>query len=47
MEAGWNTVVDADSGQIVEAMRSFRPKGVHPNLYGDGHAAEKIAELLI
>jgi len=47
VEAGWNTVVDADSGQIVEAMRSFRPKGVHPNLYGDGHAAEKIAELLI
>jgi UDP-GlcNAc3NAcA epimerase len=46
VEAGWNVAVDADSEKIADAMRNFRPKGVHPNLYGDGHAAEKIAELL-
>ena len=46
VESGWNAVVDADSERIAEAIRDFRPKGVHPNLYGDGHAAEKIADLL-
>ena len=46
VEAGWNVVVDSDSDQIAEAMRAFRPSGVHPNLYGDGHASEKIAGLL-
>ena len=47
VEAGWNTVVGSDAGRIAEAIRSFRPKGKRPDLYGDGHAAEKIAELLI
>jgi UDP-N-acetylglucosamine 2-epimerase len=46
VEAGWNVVVDADSAQIADALRSFRPKGVRPKLYGDGHAAEKIVGLL-
>jgi UDP-GlcNAc3NAcA epimerase len=46
VEAGWNVAVDADAAKIADALRSFRPKGVHPNLYGDGHAAEKIADLL-
>jgi UDP-GlcNAc3NAcA epimerase len=46
VEAGWNVAVDADAAKIADALRTFRPKGVHPNLYGDGHAAEKIAELL-
>ena len=46
VEAGWNVTVGADSSQIAEALRTFRPHGVHPDLYGDGHAAEKIAALL-
>jgi UDP-GlcNAc3NAcA epimerase len=46
IEAGWNVLAGWDTEQIAEAMRAFRPKGVHPDLFGDGHAAEKIAELL-
>jgi UDP-GlcNAc3NAcA epimerase len=47
VDAGWNSVVGSDSGRIAEAIRSFRPKGKRPDLYGDGHAAEKIGELLV
>jgi UDP-GlcNAc3NAcA epimerase len=47
VEAGWNALVDADPDQIAEAIRTFRPKGVRPNLYGDGHASEKISRLLV
>jgi UDP-GlcNAc3NAcA epimerase len=46
VEAGWNTLVGWDSVRIAEAMRSFRPTGKRPVLFGDGHAAEKISELL-
>lgn len=46
VEAGWNVTVGADSAKIAEALQDFRPTGVHPNLYGDGHAAARIADLL-
>lgn len=46
LEAGWNVLVGADSKKIAEAMRTFRPKGKRPDLFGDGHAAEKISTLL-
>ena len=46
VEAGWNVLAGWDAVQIAEAMRTFRPKGVHPDLFGDGHAAEQIADLL-
>jgi UDP-N-acetylglucosamine 2-epimerase len=46
VEAGWNVLVGADSQRIAEAMRSFRPKAARPNVFGDAHAAEKIAALL-
>jgi UDP-N-acetylglucosamine 2-epimerase len=46
IEAGWNVLAGWDTERIAEAMRTFRPKGVHPDLFGDGHAAEKLAELL-
>jgi len=47
VDAGWNVLVGADSQRIAEAMRNFRPKSARPNLFGDAHAAEKIAALLI
>ena len=43
---GLEVLVGADSQRIAEAMRGFRPKAARPNLFGDGHAAEKIAALL-
>lgn len=46
VEAGWNVLVGWDSTQIAGAMREFRPNGSRPDLFGDGHAAEKIGELL-
>jgi UDP-GlcNAc3NAcA epimerase len=47
VEAGWNVLVGADVKKISEAMRTFRPKGKRPDLFGDGHAAEKIAGLIV
>jgi UDP-N-acetylglucosamine 2-epimerase len=46
VQAGWNTLVGADCGAIVEAARSFAPPASRPALYGDGLAAEKCIDLL-
>jgi len=46
IEAGWNILVGADAKKIADAMRTFRPEGKRPDLFGDGHAAEKISALL-
>jgi UDP-N-acetylglucosamine 2-epimerase len=47
VEAGWNVVVGADMARIIQAVRSFMiPSGVHPGLYGDGHAAGQIVQTL-
>jgi UDP-N-acetylglucosamine 2-epimerase len=46
VQAGWNIIAAADSARIVQAVRAFKPPAEHPPLYGDGHAAERIAALL-
>jgi UDP-GlcNAc3NAcA epimerase len=46
VEAGWNRLVGTDPARIVEAVREAAPGPEHPPLYGDGHAAERIADLL-
>ena len=48
VEAGWNRLVGADAERIAAAAKESsavidRP---HPVLYGDGHAAERIAAIL-
>jgi UDP-GlcNAc3NAcA epimerase len=43
VEAGWNVLVGASRGAIVNAARSFVPPPARPPLYGDGHVADKIA----
>jgi UDP-N-acetylglucosamine 2-epimerase (non-hydrolysing)/UDP-GlcNAc3NAcA epimerase len=40
VEAGWNTLVDLDPPLVLAAL-SRRPPAEHPELYGDGHAAER------
>jgi UDP-GlcNAc3NAcA epimerase len=40
VQAGWNTLVDLDTGQALAALERPRP-GTRPQLYGDGHAAER------
>jgi UDP-GlcNAc3NAcA epimerase len=46
VKAGWNTIVGCDSAKIIEGVRSFVPSGSHPELYGDGFAAQKCVGLL-
>jgi UDP-GlcNAc3NAcA epimerase len=46
VDAGWNRLVGTDPEAIAEAMRSFRPQGDRPELFGDGHAAERVVECL-
>jgi len=46
VEAGWNRLVGADPVAIAQGAREFRPTGSPPPLFGDGHAAERIAVVL-
>jgi UDP-GlcNAc3NAcA epimerase len=46
VEAGWNCLVGANRTAIVQAARDFHPVGSPPPVFGDGHAAERIASLL-
>lgn len=46
VSAGWNVLVGTDAAAIAESMRGFRPRGVRPDLFGDGHAAERVVEAL-
>jgi UDP-N-acetylglucosamine 2-epimerase len=43
---GWNTIAGADTQRIVRAVREAHVPAEHPQLYGDEHAAERIAALL-
>jgi UDP-N-acetylglucosamine 2-epimerase len=47
IQAGCNTLVDAASDRIVKAVENVKYKVSTKGLYGDGHAADLIAELLI
>ncbi len=47
VEAGWNLLVGDDREAIVRAACEFHPTGTPPPLFGDGHAAERIAALLM
>lgn len=46
LNTGWNRLAGADKDRILAAARGFSPPTIHPLLYGDGHAAEKILKLL-
>ena len=46
VETGANTLVDDDPDRLVETVAAARMPDERPPLYGDGHAAEKIAEAL-
>ena len=48
VEAGWNVLVDADKELIIDKAFSHEPPANAPeNLYGDGRAGEKIADILM
>ena len=46
VEAGWNRLVGAQLKTIRSAYKTWHPQGERPALYGDGHAASKICDLL-
>jgi UDP-N-acetylglucosamine 2-epimerase len=45
VEAGWNTLVDLDRDAALAALER-RPPGERPKLYGGGHAAERVCDVL-
>jgi UDP-GlcNAc3NAcA epimerase len=47
VEAGANVLVDDDPEQILEAARDAKMPDERPQLYGDGHASERITEALL
>jgi UDP-N-acetylglucosamine 2-epimerase len=46
VEAGWNRLVGTDPDAIVTAAREAARGPEHPSLYGDGHAADLIADVI-
>jgi len=42
VESGWNILAGANQKKIINATQNFTQPMAHPDLYGDGHAAEKI-----
>jgi UDP-GlcNAc3NAcA epimerase len=45
VETGWNALVDLDSGETLDALERPRPAD-RPQLYGDGHASERVVRAL-
>ena len=43
---GWNLLVGADKSKILSAIAGFHPSQPQSRHYGDGHAGEKIAEII-
>ena len=46
VEVGANTLVDADPDRIVAAVQAAQMPNPRPDLYGDGRASERIADML-
>jgi UDP-GlcNAc3NAcA epimerase len=47
VETGWNVIVGADPTRMINVMRNQEwPGGNPPQVFGDGHAAERIVERL-
>jgi UDP-GlcNAc3NAcA epimerase len=46
VQIGWNTLVGADRDVIISAIKNLYIPDNHPDLYGDGHCAERIISYL-
>ena len=46
VEDGWNALVGTDTEDILHAIEHFNPSGTKSKSFGDGHAAERIAQIL-
>jgi UDP-N-acetylglucosamine 2-epimerase (non-hydrolysing)/UDP-GlcNAc3NAcA epimerase len=45
VQTGWNTLVDLDAGAALAALER-EPPAERPQLYGDGHAAERCVQAI-
>ncbi len=46
VESGWAIQTGEDRELLASAINEFRPPSCHENLFGDGHAAEKIVDAI-
>ena len=46
VEDGWNVLVGTSVPDILSALRTFHPAGTKGVSFGDGHASERIAEII-
>ena len=46
VDAGWNTLVGAETGRIVDAVRAAADPPAKPDLYGNGNAAARVVTQL-
>jgi len=46
LQTGWNRLVGSDPELLAAAVRDASAPVAHPELYGDGHASDRIADLL-
>ncbi|MGY0694387.1 non-hydrolyzing UDP-N-acetylglucosamine 2-epimerase [Virgibacillus sp. FSP13] len=46
VRSGWNHLVGADTGLIVDTVKSFQVPKQYPQLFGDGKTSKKIIEIL-
>jgi len=46
VQVGWNKLVGADVGLILDSWFNFVPSSEHPSIYGDGTAAQRIAGVI-
>lgn len=46
VENGWNIVVGTDKAKILDGIVNFIPQKAQQNIFGDGHAAEKILKII-
>jgi UDP-N-acetylglucosamine 2-epimerase (non-hydrolysing)/UDP-GlcNAc3NAcA epimerase len=46
VDSGWNVLVDLDADAALAAINRPAPPGDRPELYGGGHAADRICDVL-
>lgn len=46
VEVGWNRLTGADEEKILDAVQSFTSPKNHPDIFGDGHAADQFVTTL-
>jgi UDP-GlcNAc3NAcA epimerase len=46
IDAGWNILAGVDAEKIIEAFRAWHPQGERAPLYGNGHAATQLCNIL-